>query len=221
MDRPKFCCRNCFFALLLAVVTVASTGCLHSILATGIYLVQGGNRVPADCEELEDQRVVVVCRPPSSHEYRHAGAARSIGTRVSELLEINVEGIDVVSSREVDNWVDEQDWENFKDLGRAVKASRIVYIELDHFDLYKGKTLYQGNAQIKVTVFDTANHGKRLWDRDLGEMLFPHNSGIAVQDKSVRNFSNQFVGIVSQEIAENFYKHDPNADFAMDAVANQ
>ncbi len=221
MDRPKSRCCHCCFALLLAVATMASTGCLHSILATGIYIVQGGNVVPAEYEELEGQRVVVVCRPPSSHEYRHAGAARSISTQVSELLRKNVKDIDVVSPREVDNWIDEQDWENFKDLGRSVKASRIVYIELDHFDLYKGKTLYQGNAQVKVTVFDTADSDWNLWKRNLGELLFPHNSGIPVQDKSVQNFRDQFVGIVSRKIAENFYKHNPNRDFALDAVANR
>ncbi len=221
MDRPKVRCRNYCFALLLAVTTVASTGCLHSILATGIYLAQGGNVVPADCEALEGERVVVVCRPPSSHEYRHAGAAHSIGRQVSKLLREHVKNIDVVHPQEVDNWIDEQDWENFKDLGRSVKATRIVYIELDHFDLHKGKTLYQGNTQVKVTVFDTADSDWELWERDLGELLFPHNSGIPVQDTSVRKFRGQFVDIVSRKIAENFYKHDPNADFAMDAVANQ
>ena len=39
---------------------------------------QGGNMVPAEFDGLEDQRVVVVCRPPSSNEYRHAGASRAI-----------------------------------------------------------------------------------------------------------------------------------------------
>ena len=110
--------------LLLALLVATSTGCLHSLLATGIYIWQGGNVIPAECEALEEQRVVVVCRPPSSHEYRHAGAAREIGKRVSAMLEINVPGIDVVSPREVDNWIDEQDWESYADLGRSVKATR-------------------------------------------------------------------------------------------------
>ena len=85
---------------------------------------------------------------------RNAGAAAPIGARVSAMLGENVKDIEVVSPGEVDNWVDEQDWENFKDLGRAVKATRIVYIELDDFDLYKGKTLYQGTADMNITVYD-------------------------------------------------------------------
>ena len=205
---------------LIALGVATSTGCIHTLLATGIYLWQGGNVVPAECEALEGERVVVVCRPPASHEYRNAGASRAIGARVTAMLEKNVKGIDVVSPQEVDNWVDQQDWENFKDLGRSVKATRVVYIELDSFDLYKGKTLYQGNADITLSVYDMDQKGKRVWDRRLGQVLFPRNSAIPAADKSVQEFERQFVDILSVQIAEHFYKHNPNASFALDAVAN-
>jgi hypothetical protein len=206
---------------LLATACVASTGCLHTLLATGIYVWRGGNVVPAECAALEKERVVVICRPPASYEYRNAGAARAIGARVSALLEQNVKGIEVVSPKEVDNWVDEQDWENFKDLGRSVKATRIVYIELDDFDLYKGKTLYQGTADVAVSVYDMEDKERLVWDRRLGQILFPRNSGIPASDKPVQIFERQFVEILSTQIAEHFYKHNPNADFALDAVANR
>jgi hypothetical protein len=204
----------------LAIVCLSSTGCIHSLLATGIYMWQGGNVVPAECDALEHERVVVVCRPPASHEYRNAGAARALGARVSAMIEKNVKGVDVVSPKEVDNWIDEQDWENFKDLGRAVKASRIVYIELDDFDLYRGKTLYQGTADVTISVYDMDNRGKQLWERRLGQVLFPRNSGIPASDKPVQAFEKQFVEILSTQIAEHFYRHNPNADYALDAVAN-
>lgn len=205
---------------VIAVGCVASSGCIHTLLATSIYMWQGGNVVPAECEALKGQRVVVLCRPPASHEYRNAGASRALGARVSALLEQNVKGIEVVSPSEVDNWVDEQDWENFKDLGRAVRASRVVYIELDDFDLYKGKTLYQGTADVTVSVYDMDDRGKLLWDRRLGQVLFPRNSGIPASDKPVQQFERQFVDVLSRQIAEHFYKHNPNADFALDAEAN-
>jgi hypothetical protein len=205
---------------LLALGVTTSTGCLHQLLATGIYFWQGGNVVPAECEALEDQRVVVICRPPASHEYRNAGASRAIGARVSAMLGKNVKDIEVVSPKEVDNWVDEQDYENFKDLGKAMKADRVVYIELDSFDLYKGKTLYQGSADVTVSVYDMDDKGKLLWDRRLGEVLFPRNSGIPAADKSPQEFERQFVEILSTQISEYFYKHNPNASFALDAVAN-
>lgn len=219
MDRSL---RSRLLPLMLVFgLLVPTTGCLHSILATGIYLWQGGNVVPAECEALEDQRVVVVCRPPSSHEYRHAGAARTIGKRVSRMLEANVANIDVVSPQEVDNWIDEQDWDNFKDLGRAVKATRIVYIELDDFSLYKGATLYQGDADVSLSVYDMTDRGKLIWERRVGKILFPRNSGIPAADKPIQDFQRQFVDVVSDQVARYFYEHDPNATFALDAVANK
>jgi len=220
MDRRFQFLRRGVMLGCLALMVAASTGCIHSLLATGIYLWQGGNVIPAECEALEKQRVVVLCRPPASHEYRNAGAARAIGARVSAMLEKNVKGIEVVSPSEVDNWVDEQDWENFKDLGRAVKANRVVYIELDDFDLYKGKTLYQGTADIAISVYNMDDHDKLIWDRRLGQVLFPRHSGIPASDKPVQVFERQFVDILSQQIAEHFYKHNPNASYALDAVAN-
>jgi len=221
MNRSSYRPQLFTLVLLLTALVVPTVGCLHGVLATGIYLWQGGNVVPAQCEALEDQRVVVVCRPPSSHEYRHAGAARTIGKRVSKMLAANVEGIDVVSPQEVDNWVDEQDWDNFKDLGRAVKATRVVYIELDDFSLYKGATLYQGDADVRISVYDIEDGGNEVWERQVGQILFPRNSGIPAADKSIQVFQRQFVEVVSDQVAQYFYEHDPNASFAMDAVANQ
>lgn len=211
-----------FASAIILIMLCSTTGCLHSLLATGVYLWQGGNVVPAQCKDLEGQRVVVVCRPPSTNEYRHAGASRSIGKRVSALLKENVNKIDVVSPREVDNWIDEQDWDNYKDLGRAVEATRIVYIELDNFDLYNGTTLYQGDADVHVTVYDmTTREGKQTWSRNVGQILFPRNAGIPSADKSVQEFQDQFVEVISVQTASLFYKHDPNAYFALDAVANR
>jgi hypothetical protein len=170
---------------------------------------------------LRNERVVVMCRPPSSHEYRHAGASRSISQRVSELLVENVKGIDVVNPREVDNWVDESDWGDFRELAESVRADLVVHVELDDFELFKGKTLYQGRAHVTVSVYDMRDHSRLVWDRKLGEILYPVNSGIPAQDKPVQQFEREFVEILSQHVAKNFYKHDPHASFAMDALANR
>lgn len=206
--------------LLAAAALVTAAGC-HSILATGLYVWEGGNMVPAECEALEGKRVVVMCRPPASNEYRHAGASRAISQKVSELLAEHVKKIDVVNPREVDKWVDESDWGDFRELAEAVRADLVVHIELDDFELYKGKTLYQGRAVVTVSVYDMRDHSRLVWDRKLGEVLYPLNSGIPAQDKPVQQFEREFVEIVADQIAVNFYRHDPHAAFAMDAKANR
>ena len=220
-SRARFVATNQLGGLLLAAaMLLAASGC-PAMLATGIYVWEGGNLVPAECDSLKGERVVVMCRPPSSHEYRHAGASRNIAERVSELLVKNVKGIDVVNPREVDNWVDESDWGDFRELAEAVRADLVVHIELDDFELYKGKTLYQGRADVTVSVYDMRDHSRLVWDSHLGEVLYPVNSGIPAQDKPVQQFEREFVEIVADQIAVNFYRHDPHAAFAMDAKANR
>jgi hypothetical protein len=207
--------------LLLAAISLTSaTGC-PALLATGVYVLQGGNMVPAQCEALEDQRVVVMCRPPASNEYRHAGASRNLSQRVSEKLVENVKDIDVVNPREVDEWIDESDWGDFRELAEAVRADLVLQIELDDFELYKGKTLYQGQADVTINVYDVRDHSKLVWSRKLGEVLYPVNSGIPAQDKPQQQFEREFVETLAEKIAVNFYRHDPNDSFAMDAMANR
>jgi hypothetical protein len=207
-------------ALTLIGLAVPLSGC-HTLLATGVYLWQGGNSAPAECDALRNERVVVVCRPPSSQEYSYADASRSIAQRVSKMLVENVKGIDVVDPRDVDKWVDESDWGDFRELAKAVRAKKVVQIELDDFQLYKGKTLYQGHAVVAVRVYDMKDNNVPVWERDLGEILYPVNSGIPAQDKPVQQFEREFVSIISQRVAEHFYPHDPNASFAIDALANR
>jgi len=214
----KFCAAA--VALFGLATLLTSSGCAP-ILATGIYLVQGGNVVPPEYDGLENERVVVVCRPPSSHEYHHAGASRAIAQRVSELMVHNVKDTDVVNPLEVDNWLDEGDWGDFKELARAVHADKVVYIEMNEFELYKGKTLYQGQADLSVTIYDMNNNSHLAWDRHIPEILYPTNSGIPAQDKPVQQFEREFVDIVATRIAENFYKHDANSAFALDAMADR
>ena len=211
--------RSVTLALFAAMTLVSAGGC-GAVLATGMYVIQGGNMVPPEFDGLEDEKVVVVCRPPSSNEYRHAGASRAVSQKVSELLVDHLKDSDVVAPREVDNWLDECDWSDFKELAKAVHADKVVYIEMNDFELFKGKTLYQGHADVSVTVYDMRNNGKLAWDRHIGEILYPTNSGIPAQDKPEKQFEREFVNIVATRVAENFYKHDANSEFAIDALAN-
>ena len=123
--------------------------------------------------------------------------------------------------KQVDSWVDENDTDDYEQLGKAVDADLVVHIELGHFELMKGKTVYQGNADITVSVHDMRDKGRLVWDKPMGEVLFPVHSGIAVQDKPISQFQREFIGVVSKAISKNFYPHDPHENFAIDALANQ
>lgn len=208
-------------ALLLGLALLTpNTGCLHQILATAVYLVHG-NVIEAQCQALEGKRVVVICRPPSSLEYRHGGADREVARRVSQLLADNVPKIDVVEPREVENWTDERDWDELSELAEALDADTVVQIDLETFELLKGQTLYQGKADTQITVYDMEDNGREVWQKYVGEVLFPANGGVPVAEKPLRQFRRQYVSLLSERLARHFYKHDAHLDFASDSLAHQ
>ncbi len=56
--------------------------------------------------------------------------------------------------RKVERWTDEHNWENFTEVGKAVGAEMLVGVDLEHFDMYSGQTLYQGKASLTVHVYN-------------------------------------------------------------------
>ncbi len=203
----------------VACALIAFTGC-HQILATAVFL-WSGVETPAEYAGLEARRVVVICRPPSSLEYRDAGAARDLAKRVGMLIRQNVPEVDVVDARDVENWADESDVDDFEDLADALNADVVVRIELEDFDLYKGQTLYQGRASVSLSVYDVTEGRRVVWEKSMGETLFPENSAVPAQEKAVHAFRRQFLDVLAEKVACHFYDHDPRHMFAIDAAAHR
>jgi predicted nucleic acid-binding protein len=207
---------------MVALALLPTTGCIHLLLATGIYMFQGGNLKEAECKDLEEKRVVVFCSQPASQEFRHAGASRQISQQVSDLLATNLKKkIDVVPQRQVDAWIDENDSDDYLELGKAVKADLVIHIDLAYFELMPGQTVYQGSSDVKLSVYDVKDGGRLVWNKELGEILYPLNAPIAAQSKSIGRFQSEYVSVMAQAIGKHFYDHDPNYDFAMDAMADR
>ena len=96
-----------------------------------------------------------------------------------------------------------------------------MHVELDDFELFKGKTLYQGRADVTVTVYDMSDNSRAVWERQLGEILYPVNSGIPAQDKPVQQFEREFVEIVADKSRSTSTGTIRTTAFAMDALANR
>jgi hypothetical protein len=208
-------------ALLVSAFLVPQSGC-GRILATLVYVVTGTD-VDAEYDGLEDKRVVVLCRPPSSLEYRHGGADRELVRNVSALLQTNVKKIDVVSQAEVENWTDQRDWEeaDLDELAKELDAQVVLLIDLEQFSLLKGQTLYQGKANGYLRVLDMENKGAPVWQKAMPELLFPVNSAVPMQEKTLADFRRQYVGILAEHISRHFYDHDAKAQFANDGLAHR
>jgi hypothetical protein len=216
MNRP--CLRyGIALALTLATAALPSLGC-RSALATAMYLWKGTD-VPADFAELKDKKVAVVCRPLVTLQYRNASVARDLAQQVTLLLQKQVPKIQTIDQRKVAKWTDENTWEEYTEVGKAMKADMVVGVDLEGFSLFQGQTLYQGKANATVRVYDCRQGGKVVFEKILPECKYPPNSGVPTSDRLEGEFRRQFVVVLADQIARHFYAHDPNADLAQDAAA--
>ena len=124
----------------------------------------------------------------------------------------------MIEEREVSQWTDENTWQRFTEVGKALKADVVVGVELERFTLYQGPTLFQGNATVRVVVYDMENGGKQVYEKSLPRVLYPPHTPISSADKSEGEFRVQFLGVLAEQIARHFYSHDSRVDFATDAA---
>lgn len=209
------------WALTLALVALSAgllsaSGC--TLMATAMYVIQGANTA-ADFGDLRGKRVAVVCRPVTSLHFRDSSVSRDLAKQVGALLVKNVPKIELVDQREVFEWADENNWEEYVDIGKAVKADMVVGLDLEEFNLYQGQTLYQGKANLKVVVYDV-NEGKEpVFERNLPQAVYPPNAAIPAGEKPEAQFRRQFVTYLARQVAHYFYDHDPTVEFASDSTA--
>jgi hypothetical protein len=202
--------------LVVGVALAAASGC--TLMATAMYVIQGSN-TSADFAGLKGKRVAVVCRPITSLHFRDTSVSRDLAKQVGSLLEKNVTKIQLIDQREVFEWADENNWEEYVDIGKALNADMVIGLDLEEFNLFQGQTLYQGKANLKIMVFDVAKGREPVFERNLPQAIYPPNAAIPAGEKPEAQFRRQFVGYLARQIAHYFYDHDSTVDFANDATA--
>lgn len=200
--------------LAMSLATVA--GC--NVLATAMYVIEGTN-TKADFDGLKGKTVAVVCRPVTSLHFRDSSVSRDLAKQVSLLLEKHVPKVKLIDQRDVFEWADENNWEEYVEIGKALKADMVVALDLEEFSLYQGQTLYQGKANMKLLVYDVSKGKTPVFERNLPQAVYPPNSAIPAGEKPEAQFRRQFVLYLSQTIARYFYDHDSTVDFANDSTA--
>jgi hypothetical protein len=211
------------WCLLLGLVLAASalaiaSGC--NLMATAMYIVSGQNSA-ADFEGLKGKRVAVVCRPVTSLHFRDSSVSRDLAKQVAVLMEENVAKIELVDQREVSEWADENSWDEYAEIGKALNADMVVGIDLEEFTLYQGQTLYQGKANIRLAVYDVEQGKDPVFERNLPQAIYPPNAPIPASDNQETHFRRKFVAYLARLVAHHFFAHDSTVDFANDSTAVQ
>jgi hypothetical protein len=216
MDR--FSKRRAILVLLLGLAGSWSLVGCRSALETG-YILLYGTDVDADYPGLQKKKVVVVCRPLMALQYWNANVAKELGVEVSLLLRDKVKKIEMADPRKLSKWLDENNWEEYTAVGKAMNADMVVGIDLEGFNIFQGQTLYQGNAKVSVHVYDCKAGGKEVFTRNMPPNIYPPNAGIPTSDRQEGQFRREFTLVLASQIARHFYPHDPHADLALDNAA--
>lgn len=215
MKQPRTNIWQRSVVMAFAGAMVASASGCTSLLFTASYLFKG-NDAPAECDKLREKRVVVVCRPLVGLRYNLARVDQDLAQEVGILLRQNVPKIKVVDHRKVAEWMDENTWEEYVEVGKALKADLVVGIDLEHFELHKSQTLLQGRANSEVKVFDCQT-GKLVFRKRLPQTVYPPNREVQTSDVQEADFRRQFVRVLADQLGRHFYDHDRYDNFAMDA----
>jgi hypothetical protein len=218
MDRP-FLRRGMALMAALMIAALPAIGC-QSALFTAMYLFKGMD-VDPDFKELKGKKVAVVCRPMASLTYSNANVGRELAQQITLLLQEQVPKIKTVDQKKIAKWTDENTWEEYTEVGKAMKADMVVAVDLESFGIYQGQTLYQGKANATIRVFDCTKtgRGKVVFHKSIPQAVYPPNAPIPASDRTEPEFRREFVLVLANQIARHFYSHDPHADLGQDAAA--
>jgi hypothetical protein len=217
MDR-LFRRRGIWPSLGMVLFSLAFSGGCTTGLFTLTYLINGG-LIDPDFDGLKKKTVVVVCRPVAGMEYGTVDAAPALAREIGALLQQRGSKIKVIEQDKVAEWCDNNPWEEFPEVGKALGAEMVVGVDLEHFSMYAGQTLYQGKAKATVQVFDCKDGGKMVFEKRLPQTIYPPNACIAASEVQEPDFRREFVRVLADQIARHFYPHDPHADLGQDGAA--
>jgi hypothetical protein len=216
MDRSPVR-RRIALAAALAVAALPAVGCVSG-LATVAYFLKGTD-VDPDFAGMKGKKVAVVCRPLVTLQYRNANVARDLAQQITVLLQNKVPKIHTVDQRKVARWTDENTWEEYVEVGKAMKADMVVGVDLEGFSIFEGQTLYRGKANATIHVYDLQKDGKEVFVKNLPESVYPPNSVVPTSERQEAQFRREFEAVLADQIARHFYAHDPYADMAQDVSA--
>ena len=126
--------------------------------------------------------------------------------------------IKLIDQREVFEWADENVWEDYVDIAKALDADMVVGLDLEEFSLFQGQTLYQGKANVRIIVCDVTKGKEPIFEYNLPQTVFPPNGAIPA-DSPEAQFRRQFINYLARRIGVLFYDHDSSVDFASDSTA--
>lgn len=209
---------RCFIVLALAAGLLTLPGCV-GFLAQMIYTFKG-HEVQPDFDGLNGKRVAVVCVSDAS-AYGPDTLTYTVSQAVGILLANGLdENSQVIAPSRIEAWIDDNGWNEteYVELGKGVEADMVVAIEIASYSLKEGSTLFKGQSDVTVTVYDIEKDGQVPYSSTPNHFVFPRNGRPAIQT-SEREFEAFYLSRLTTMIANHFIAHDKLETFAEDGAA--
>ncbi|MEZ6092684.1 MAG: hypothetical protein R3C03_00375 [Pirellulaceae bacterium] len=213
----KFARKQIYLAAIVALMipVVASTGCIGA-MAQLMYVIRG-HKTKAAYDGLEGKTVAVVC-VSDAEAYGPDTLKYTVSKIVSLKLSQSVKKIKVVPPSKIEDWIDTNGWDqmDFTEIGRGVNADMVVAIEIAGYTIHDGATLYKGQSDLTVSVYDMKRDGQVQFVKGPENYVFPTNGRPAIQSTD-RQFEAVYLAKLNDHISKLFYDHDALDDVAEDA----
>jgi hypothetical protein len=205
------------WVLMLIATMPCYVGCIG--LVANLIHAGWGDKIPARFEGLAQKRVAVACVSRSSL-FGPSSAAKDVVQRVESRLEQNVPEISMIRQSVVEDWIDQNGWDevDFRRIGAGIDAQMMVGIDIIGFSLHEGSTIFKGRCDVEVTVYDMDAGGKIVFNEVMPQIQYPAIAVRHVNETTEADFRRQFVEVVAEHIARNFYPHDRIDDFGRDSA---
>ncbi|WP_236624907.1 hypothetical protein [Rhodopirellula sp. SWK7] len=206
--------------LLVACGMLTQTGCLGVV--SNLMHAVGADQIPAECDALKNAKVAVVTMTDQS-QYTDDIAARLLTRRVRDILSMEVKGMTLVHEDAVQQWRDTHGWDNvdYLEIGKSIKADKVLAIELTDMRLRDGATLYRGRAGVQLVVYDIEEE-KVVFRKEIDEFMYPVNAGQYTSETTEPKFRKLFLGMLARRISRVFHSYDFADTIALDgAIASE
>ncbi len=201
---------------LLIAVAAGAVGCN---LLPHIAYVAGGTMVQPQYEGLAEARVAVVCVADGA-SYGAGNESERLARGIASNLSTKVPEIDVVRWPEIADWIDRKGWDqiDYREVGRGVKADRVVAVDLASYQILDGSALYKGRADLTVIVYDMEQDGREVFRKEITEFTFPPNGPYYATEISEAKFNKLFLKMLADEVSKFFHAYDMIEEFGTPSI---
>jgi hypothetical protein len=204
MERRSRSIRLPALLTALALAAVAAAGCKTAL--TSAALLWNGYEVPPEFDGLKDKKVVVVCKMVSL-DFSNAHTERALAEAISERVKANSKKIHLIEPQKAIALRDEKGLDDAIEIGKQLKADKVIAIDIESFRVNEGQTLYRGRAVMSIHVYDVATKEDE-WHKRPPQIEYPSIGPTPAQEMSESDFRNRFIANLADQIARYFYPHD-------------